>query len=311
MMGYPFPTALLSILIVLCAPVPCYAQWFDFAWAAHTWPDGIVLPKAAILLPVTLNGVHCTMQLDTGADTSSLYRNALPKPLAAAQPLNQLEKIEIHGFEIGAEVSTRTFPLMYPASAAEPPASCDGVAGTIGNDFLRGSSLTLDLPLARFRIQRGGGHADSRGLARHVVPMTLLDTGHGGVVPVLDAHLKDGTAIKLMLDTGSAPAGIIVFLERRWLKLVGLDTLQQAHSFSTVRWGRPITCYTARLTQALALGDMTIAEGESAMHCADPAEPAQEQNKLFGLIGLAPFLDSRITLDYVSQQLVVTPSRRE
>jgi hypothetical protein len=294
--------------LLCCAllPAPANAQWYSFTWAELPGSAG---SKGAIMLPVELDGVHCQMQLDTGAPASVLYRNALPLKFA---PGRDGEQMTIADFRLGQERSTRVLGLMYSPRPDGQPAECDSVVGTIGNTYLTGARLTLDLPRAQFQIQRGAA-PERREHDRadvHVLDMALLAfPGAGNVMPALSATLPNGERIKLMLDTGSAPIEINVFLERNWLKLVGLHNLADARAFAVPRWGAWIHCYSAPTKAPVSFGDLVLKAGANATYCVDPrAEPPSEQNQLYGLVGLAMFRNDRITLDYAAGKLIVAPS---
>lgn len=297
----------LSLLIfAMPLQMPAYAQWLPFDWAALPgFPD----KRGAILLPVELDGLRCQMQLDTGSPNSVLYRNALPAKLGAAAENGRLSVARV---SIGAEHSPRNFELLYAVSPGGQPSGCDGVVGTVGDDFLLGARLTLDLRRARFRLERavtGTDLYDDQADA-HVIAMELHPfVGQGNVMPVISAFLGPGEPVKLLLDTGSAPVAINVFLERNWLSLVGLKQITDVDALAVPRWGGWISCYNAPTRQIFSFGDFVLPVGTSATFCVDPrAEPPSEQNRLYGLIGLAAFHNHRITLDYAAGKFIIAPS---
>jgi hypothetical protein len=301
-----FKTRLALFAFALLFQVPALAQWYPFDWVQL---PGFANGRGAISLPVELDGFQCHMQLDTAYATSVLYRNALPAKLS---PAPGSERLAITQFRIGAERSARDFNLMYAARPGGQPTGCEDLVGTIGNDYLIGARLTLDLPRARFQIRRGpeSESRDRVAADAHVVDMELLldIPNFGGVLVAINAVLSNGEAIKLLVDTGSAPIEINVFLKRNWLKLVGLHDIAEVEPHAVARWGAWINCYNAPTREAVSYGGLVLKAGAIATFCVDPRSEPSEQNKLYGLIGLAAFANDRITFDYAAGKLIVEPS---
>jgi hypothetical protein len=124
---------------------PAYAQWTAFDWYRHE-TAGASTDRAAILVPVMLDDMKCSMQLDTGAAASILYRHALPASYATDG-----DPLKIARFGIGTLNASREFRLIYQKGEGQPPEKCSQteVSGTVGNDVFLDGSLTLDLKNAR------------------------------------------------------------------------------------------------------------------------------------------------------------------
>ena len=287
-------------LLLLSAHAGADASWHPFMWAATAQPN-LTSDRAAILLPVQLDGHACVMQLDTGAGTSVLYRPLLPANYAVTG-----ERLAVARFGIGQLESPRSFMLMYDDDAAHRGPGCrehEGRrrVGTIGNDVFADGSLTLDLQNARFRFAR----APAPGPAPSV-PMTLMPSGNGhGLVPVIDATLADGRIVPLLFDTGSAPMELGVFRRAEWLALVGPDGARDAATLTTVAWGKPLVCRVAPILHALHIGPVVLDAHARATFCVRDIIPLFEGLAQFGLVGMVPFRDKVVTLDYVRKRLSI------
>lgn len=294
-------------VLVLTATLMMAAQaadagWYPFTWARKAMP-GMTTDHAAILLPVMLDANACMMQLDTGMGSSVLYRPFLPRDYA----VNGAELV-ITWFGLGATVTPHSFDLMYDDDQAHRESGCrrqDGMAlaGTVGNDLFANGSLTLDLLHARFRFVPHATPANGVG----TVPFQLVDPGNGkGRIVLVQAMLADGRAAPLLFDTGSAPAELVVHHEKDWLAVVGANGAAHATGMTSFAWGRPLTCRTAPILQAVHLGQLVLGPQSHATFCTDADGRAYSDGPGYGVLGLAPFMDKTITLDYVQRRLSVT-----
>ncbi|MRW88710.1 hypothetical protein GJ699_01780 [Duganella sp. FT80W] len=276
-----------------------HAEWNKFIWAEST-VLGLESKKAALLFPVKIDQWSCYMQYDTGVDASILYRNNLPNYYKDAL---SSEKLLVKDFSVtGIPVRHATFSLIYERN--EPgPMDCehDGskVVGSLGNDeFLQGS-LSLDLRNARYQFHPGA-YELMRGRYESA-ELELASTGKG-VVPVLTMEDGKKQSHKMLLDTGSATAGIIIYLKKNWMSLTGVKD-GKATSFSTQRFGKMIFCLSAPLKEKLSLNEILIPVGTAVTYCQIPDEEPSEENPIFGIIGLSLFSEKTVTLDYFSKKI--------
>lgn len=132
-------------LMFACLLPPAHAtDWHPFHWHMGSVQGGPV-ERLAIVLPITVDGIACNAQLDTGANGAVIWRapagaNAVATP-AAAQPRKVL--VEFAG--------VRSYASAEPAILAQLTGdSCkNGVVATLGNAFFEQGTLTLDLGGAR------------------------------------------------------------------------------------------------------------------------------------------------------------------
>ncbi len=280
------------------------SDWYPFNWAIKAQP-GFVTDRVAIVLPVTLDGNACSMQLDTAVGTSRLYRSGLPVRYAA-----NAGQLVIGQFGVGAMLGRRTFNLIYPDDAAHRETGCrltdvGPLVGTIGNDLFANGNLTLDLRHARFRFIEGAAALVATDANSVPFTMTTSEEGHGQV-PLIEVTLADRRRVSLIVDTGSAPAQLIVFHEPDWLALVGPAGARDAVAVTTMSWNHPMLCRTAPIRAAFHIGPIGLGTGTGASFCTIDKQPAFGGSSLFGTIGMVPFQDQAITFDYVGQRFLIT-----
>ena len=279
------------------------SSWHPFTWVDTATP-GLASKKAALLLPVELDGNACAMQLDTGAGSSVLYRHSLPPGYAV-----QDAHLVVDRFSVGDLQARHRFRLMYDDAPAQRAHACLGqpgtsVAGTLANDVFAAGRLVLDLHNARFRFTPSAPPA--AGQEDTGTPFTLMRAGDGlGEVPAIDAVLADGRHVPLLFDTGSAAAELGVFREADWLALVGPAGARDAVISTPMAWGRPLHCRSAPIEHAVQVGPIKLDVHTRALFCV--GEHGQMFDKLgqFGLVGLAPFAGRVITLDYAARRFSV------
>jgi len=283
---------------------PASAQWVNFLWAESRIP-GLESKEAAILFPVQLDGTKCFMQFDSGLDGSRLYRNSLPSKYR--QQLND-ETITINKFSVGKiKKNDSIFYLIYAENDALKNGGCVldenvTVVGSLGNDKFLTGHLSLDLPKKRFMFNKGPYQPLKEIKTTHSFNMDLIDTDKGAV-PILTITDKNEMK-KFLLDTGSAPADLIIYLKENWIDLVGVS-LSQVKSFSVMRWNEPIQCYTAPTKRSLAIDDFEVTPGTLATYCEVPNDKASSRNSIFGILGLSLFKQNIVTIDYVARRIYI------
>ena len=290
-------------LIVTQLWLPAYAEWRTFYWSEI--PGDKAVMTSGIILPVMLDGKSCAMQLDTGAYESSLYRYLMPASYAR---LLQHDSLMIQSFGFFPLTTPRQFRLLYQAIAGNQPATCQEqdhrIIGTLGNDVLIGGTIRLDLPHARYQFAVGAYPSDSgqQALAINLEP----EFTEQGMVPLIDMRLENGKHVKLVFDTGSASADVVVFDKQNWLELVGLISLDAAHVSRSLSWGLPMSCYSAVIKKVMVNDGLRLGQDKTAAYCENSlGHPFWASRSEYGLIGLDPFLHETIILDYVSMKLIL------
>lgn len=279
------------------------ADWQSFTWGSVAQPN-LTSDRAAILLPVQLDGNACTMQLDTGAGTSRLYRHSLPKQYAVTGA-----QLTVEHFKLGPVQRRRDFQLMYDDAPDHRESGCRSyggqrLVGTVGNDLFLEGSLTLDFRNARFRVASAASPVRARDA--NSVPLTLMPGGDGrGQVTVIDATLTDGRHVPVLFDTGSAAMELGVFREADWLALVGREGARDATTFAVQAWGKPLVCREAPILQAMRIGPVVLDAHARASFCVSDNIPLFAGMAQFGLVGLVPFRDKVVTLDYAQKRMSI------
>ena len=124
-----------------------------------------------------------------------------------------------------------------------------------------------------------------------------------GAVVWLDADVGQAAPVKLLFDTGSAAADLLIPRRKDWLALVKLDNENQANSTISQSWKQDIVCYYAPLQQVVKVGAIKFGKETNASFCTRNGVEQFADRSEFGVIGLAPFKDKAITIDYVAHRL--------
>lgn len=283
----------------------------QFTWA-RLKITGLRTDKAAIVVPIGLDGSTCHMQLDTGVGTSILYRPLLPTRYGTVIDGDQLS---VERVAMGEQTSAHTFRLMYARTDWNGPHDCGTaglslVAGTLGNDIFSSGSLSLDLARARFQY-RSGPYDVTHHKGIEAIPLELPEDyeGPGTTAPLVTVDMGDGTTKKMLLDTGSALFDMQIFNREDWLKLVGPVNAKHAQTLNGPRWNASVSCLSAAIAEPVRLGGRKFNHGEMAIYCDDQRGNLVEKFGAFGSIGLMPFQGKVITFDYVARMFIIEPGR--
>jgi hypothetical protein len=253
------------------------------------------LPPAplALLVPVKLGERDCDMQLDTGANASVIWHAANDND-GPRRPL----KLSLGGLAAHAEVGPAT-------QRAIDECSWGHAVGTLGNAFFERGTLTLDIARQRLAWQAGSA-LDKHPRARpffYAAPATDGWVYEGGHVFIeLDAQ-QAGKGYG-MLDTGAASAEIAVLDAAWWTRLTGSADMQGPHitSFTVSSWGRSLACASAPTVMAVGI-DNVGPVARRATYCPELA--FRPTIRVIGLVGLAPFMHSTVTIDYPGRRWLV------
>jgi hypothetical protein len=143
---------------------PAPARWIPCRWSDAAF-GGRHEPRAALLVPVTLDGVSGTyyLQLDTGAGWPRWYevplRQLLPAALGGAHD-SAPDEVVLRGRVGPVALASDTFLVEKGFGDSLPPADAPGAAprviGTLGLRFFRERRLLLDFPRGRIAIADSG-----------------------------------------------------------------------------------------------------------------------------------------------------------
>ncbi|MFG6457988.1 hypothetical protein [Roseateles sp. BYS96W] len=254
---------------------------------------GLPPTPLALLVPVTLGERTCDMQLDTGANSALIWHSATDND-GPRRPL----RLRLGELEARAEVglaTQRAIDECTPGSAV----------GTLGNAFFEHGTLTLDIPRQRLAWQTGSTldrHPNARRFFYATPPADggLNEGGH--IFIELDAR-RAGKGYG-MLDTGAASAEIGALDARWWTQLTGSAALQGQHitSFIVNSWSRSLECVSAPTVDTVGIDDFGPVARRTT-YC--PALAFRPTVHVIGLVGMAPFMHSVLTIDYPSRRWLV------
>lgn len=286
----------LSLLAFCSASAAKEDKWQSFTFSKTVLQDGTVL--GAILLPVRLDDQRCLMQFDTGAGRSILYQS-----LKLAPPHAQ-HATASYTLQIGTAKLPAPFLPQSPAtSGTGTVATCKATTliGTLGNDVLQDQAISLDLSQQRFRIGKSRTEAEPNDT---IVDLEIT-AAHDGFVPMVKAEgFATGTK-NLLFDTGSASMALGIFRESDWLQAVGRTRREGAHVMTANAWGKPLTCFQAPITRNIRVGLFTLPEGAVASYCTKDNVAAFAGRPEFGLLGLSPFADKTLVIDFTKRRLLI------
>lgn len=278
---------------LLACSLPCAAHaadWHPFRWHMASIGGGPV-ERAAILLPVKVNGVDCQVQLDTGVRDALIW-SSQASPAAPTSTAPQTALVELAGIRKAIPAQPANLaPLTAEICAAGPVA-------TVGNAFFEHGTLTLDLGGARF------GFEPAPTLAGEPAAQAMRYTRwqDGGGAPLVEVKRPGGKTGYALLDTGSARFGMVATSAAAWADFSGglpLAEGPRVQTMSVQSWGRQLPCYETALAGGLEAGGVKGLQA-SVSYCVDQAFHFKVE--VLGVLGLRPFADRVITLDYVSDR---------
>lgn len=276
----------------LLLAAPCLAaepQWYPFIWEDASMAPGMPVEHAALLLPARLNGIDCTVQLDTGANVAFIWHGA-SLPGEAQSPL----RIELGGRDW-------TIPASASHIASIEQGRCGGLLSA-GNALFEQGTLTLDLARRRYAYSPAALLAGDSAAQPLIYAQWYNNGGH----VLVELRLPSGKLGYAMLDTGAARFGLSALSPQGWAEITGglpLAASASVKEFKVNSWGKQISCHESMAAGPLLIGGMYSVPRFDAAYCAlDSFKPGQQ---LIGLLGLRDFGDSTIILDYLSRRWLV------
>ena len=258
-------------------------QCISFKWLS----DGKGLTKAAISIPVQINGKSVPLQLDTGADATILYGDAADR---AGWGKPGQTKFRAATFSIGSTAIDR--PFVYINSDMQADAE---LIGTLGLTELIGRVAVIDYPQQRFCLF---AEAD---LPAPLASATYVrgDLRHTKFfVPVsVDAFQSDA----VVFDTGSSQLPLNVDLPI-WKKLTGRSQAKDAtRSIASSSWGKPVTFSGAPAAGPLMLGELNLGRPTVFTNAELPTAFADWPFHSEGVLGNALLWDGLVILDMTAR----------
>jgi hypothetical protein len=241
--------------------------------------------KAAIRIPVALDGVTYWFQLDTGSDGTMLYgsREARRRGWTETdQGFVRIQDVRAGGTSLG--------PARIWLRKGEDPE--DETIGTVGLNFLIGYFVILDFPRRRFCL-----------LPRLDVPEELLAS-----VASVPAEVRDGkffvkpdiagTRLEAVFyDTGSSGFSLVVDLAL-WKRLTGrLSGDEATHKIEIPSWGKLVPMFGAPAQGSLEIGPIRAEQPLVYYWGHQPEFFTSWPFQATGLIGNALLLEYVVVLD--------------
>ena len=242
-----------------------------------------VSDRAAIRLPVDVDGTGGWFQLDTGLDVSLIY-GALPEKRGWE---NYGGMARVPNFDIGDMHLGPTWMHTRPDHEASKH-----TLGSVGMDLLVGTWLLIDYPRRRIARMNPGD-----------APLWLQSRTSWGAAELRDGKFFVNVSLgghgveDIFFDTGASAYDITVDFDL-WTELTGRSSPEEAtvrHVVSS--WGRKVTMLGAPARGPLVVG---------AARIENPLVFTMEENpNLFaawpfpagGLVGNAPFWNDVVILD--------------
>lgn len=292
---------LISAALFACS-LPCAAQatdWHPFRWHMASIGGGPV-ERAAMLLPVKVNRIDCQVQLDTGVRDALIWSRQAP-PTEPAHTAPQAALVELAGIRKSVPAQPANLaPLTAEICALGPIA-------TVGNAFFEHGTLTLDLGGARFAFDAAPKLAGEPAAQA----MRYTPWEEGGGAPLVEVKRSGGKTGYAMLDTGSARFGLVAGSADAWADFSGGLPLAEGPKVKTMSvqsWGRQLPCYETALAGGFDAGGAQELQA-TVSYCME--QEFDFPVNVIGVLGLRPFGDSVIALDYLSGRwrLSATPSK--
>ena len=240
--------------------------------------------RAALVVPVVLDGQPYRLQLDTGANHSLVYGTiAQDRGWAVVGGGPRLvPSAEVGGMSLGA------FHMGQHAGMTPD----DEVQGTLGLDLLFGRITVLDYPGQRFCLMERGEAPEDLWMGTAWSNAEVRD-GKLFVPLTLDGRALDAFAF----DTGSSSTALITDYAP-WQEMTGLpDSTAAPKRFSATSWGEVLTALGGPVQGRLQIAGTDVPDAwvYTTQEATDIFSSAPF--RIAGLIGNASLWDRVVVLD--------------
>jgi hypothetical protein len=250
-----------------------------FEWVAA---EG-VSPRAAMRVPVNLDGTGGWFQMDTGLDVTLVYGDL---PIERGWETHD-GMYHVPGFEIGNMDLGPTWLRSRPGTDGSGE-----LIGSLGLDILIGYLVLIDYSGRRLALMKPGE-----------APLWLIQHTTWTPAKLRDAKffitliLGEETLDDLFFDTGASAFDITVDFET-WKALTGCAGPEAATTRWTVNsWGSPVTAVGATARGPLVIGSARISDPQVFYLEEQPRLFAEWPFQASGLVGNAPFWDRVVVMD--------------
>jgi len=234
-----------------------------------------------MLVPVLIDQRPCYMQLDTGMPRSVAWHEYSGES-ADKQPVD----VQFAGRHATVEASKAVRDLVSRCQPGVP-------IGSLGNEFFEEGTLSIDLRNRSVAYQAGSALREDRAAA----PFFYSTLGPGGAHVVIQIGIGEqgGTAL---LDTGSAALDVGAFGPDNWHRLTRGAPLQQSDSvavFEVPAWGKQHQCFKTSSAVPLRITP-SFSSQLAVTYC--PTIGFKGRADLVGVVGMNPFLENVVVIDY-------------
>lgn len=247
------------------------------------WSKSGSSERAAMRVPVDLDGTRGWFQLDTGLDVTLVYgKLAVERGWETHDGMIHVPSLDIGTMSLG--------PVWI--RSREEAGGKGELIGSLGLDLLVGHLVLIDFPGRRLALMRTGDAPVWLWQRATWTPATLRDAKLFPYVTLGGEEMDD-----LVFDTGSSDFDVIVDFDD-WKAITGRDGPDAATERRKVSsWGKKITAIGAPARGPLVIGSARIAEPRVFYLKEQPELFAQWPFPAGGLVGCAPFRDRVVILD--------------
>jgi hypothetical protein len=258
-------------------------QCVAFSWLANDKGS----PRGGISVPVRINGRSIPLQLDTGANVTSLY-GAFPIKAGWAAKGSNTFRAKV--FELADATLDRL--EVYVNSDMEEDAS---LRGTLGLPALIGRIAVIDYPGKRFCLFAEADLPAPLQKATFVRAMLRNAKLH---VPIRTGAFTSDT---IVFDTGSSEMPLHVDLTA-WKRITGRTATAAAPStIQGTAWGKPLTLVGAPAASPVTLGNLPLGTVTVFTNPDAPESFADWPVPTDGVLGNAPLWDGIVILDLTAR----------
>ena len=255
---------------------------------AFRWlPNDTGSERGGISVPVEVNGRTLPMQLDTGANATSLYGRY---PVAAGWAKPGVESFRATRFAVAGRTVDR--PQLYVN--AEMAGEAD-LRGTLGLPALFGRIAVIDYPGRRFCLF---DEADLPPVLETTSYVRAMLRGGKLFVPIRSGGFASDT---IVFDTGSSEMPLHVDLAV-WKRLTRRATTDAAPAaIKGLAWGKPFTLAGAPAAAPVMLGEAGLGSITVFTNPDAPDSFADWPMRTEGVLGNASLWDGIVILDLTAK----------
>ncbi|GHH26169.1 hypothetical protein GCM10008023_40420 [Sphingomonas glacialis] len=243
--------------------------------------------RGAITVPVVMNGRPLRMQLDTGADVTSLYGH-----LAEQASWSKTGSKTFRAARFTVADTRLDRPTIYVNSDMEADPT---VQGTLGLPALLGKVVVLDYPGKRLCLF---AEADVPAAIAEAPSVRAMLRNSKLYVPLsIGAFASDA----FVFDTGSSELPLNVDLAT-WRTLTNRVTTEGAPtSYQGSAWGKPLIIPGAPSASPVSIGKIVLGRVTVFTNPAQPTGFTDWPVQTVGVLGNAPVWDGIVVLDLTAR----------